>query len=184
ARDCGRSGARGCGGGCVPRTGGDAGEGGGDGLGGGVVELAGGPAVRQQEDVVGTGGGPRIVGDHDDGLAVVVDRGPQQSQHLATAGGVEVAGGLVRDDDVRVRDERAGDGDTLLLAARELVRTVVQAVGQSQPVDDATDESAVDRPSGQLRGQEDVLLRRHRGHQVEGLEDEADSVAALRGELC
>src|SRR5699024_12418611 len=35
----------------------------------------------------------------------------------------------------------------------------------------------------QLHWQQDVLLRIHRGHEVERLEDEADAVAADRGEF-
>ena len=41
--------------------------------------------------------------------------------------GVEVAGGLVGEDDGRAVDERAGDGDALALAAGELVGLVVHA---------------------------------------------------------
>ena len=38
---------------------------------------------------------------------------------------VEVAGRLVGQDDPRLADQRAGDGDPLLLAAGQLVRAVV-----------------------------------------------------------
>ena len=34
--------------------------------------------------------------------------------------GIEIAGGLVGEDDFRLPDERAGDSDALFLAAREL----------------------------------------------------------------
>ena len=43
---------------------------------------------------------------------------------------VEVAGRLVGQHDRRVVGERARDGDALLLAARELRRIVVRAIGQ------------------------------------------------------
>ena len=46
----------------------------------------------------------------------------QQRQHLLAGGAVEVAGGLVGDDQRRVGDQRARDGHALLLAARELAR--------------------------------------------------------------
>ena len=47
---------------------------------------------------------------------------------IAAPSGVEVAGGLVGQDDRRGADERAGDGDALALAAGELGRVVVEAV--------------------------------------------------------
>ena len=43
---------------------------------------------------------------------------------------VEVAGGLVGDDERRVGDDGAGDGDALLLAAGEFERIVLHAVGR------------------------------------------------------
>ena len=43
---------------------------------------------------------------------------------------VQVAGGLVGQQQARPADQRAGDGDALLLAARELVGQVVQPLAQ------------------------------------------------------
>ena len=45
---------------------------------------------------------------------------------------VEVAGGLVREDERRVRHQRSSDGHALLLAAGELGGLVVHAVAQAQ----------------------------------------------------
>ena len=47
---------------------------------------------------------------------------------------VEVAGRLVGQEDGRVGDERAGDGDALLLAAGELRGVVAFAAGQADVV--------------------------------------------------
>ena len=44
---------------------------------------------------------------------------------------VEVAGRLVGEEQRRLVHQRAGDGDALLLAAGELARQVVLAVGQA-----------------------------------------------------
>ena len=41
----------------------------------------------------------------------------QHAEHLAGRLGIEVAGRLVSEDEIRLVDERAGDGDALLLAA-------------------------------------------------------------------
>ena len=100
---------------------------------------------------------------------------------------VEVAGGLVGEDDVGVVDQRPGDRHALLLAAGELVGAVVEPVGEA------------DHP-GQLEGPLLVLLgdlaaalvgQRELDvlddgvllDQVVRLEDEADVAAPDLGEL-
>ena len=47
--------------------------------------------------------------------------------------GVQVSGGFVRKENRRIVDERAGDGDPLLLAAAQLRGQVVQALGKPDP---------------------------------------------------
>ena len=64
---------------------------------------------------------------------VVPSRAPQLGQQLqdaAAGGAVEVAGGLVGEQDRRPGGEGAGEGHPLLLAAGELARVVVAAVGE------------------------------------------------------
>src|SRR3954447_20603537 len=86
-----------------------------DGLRGRAPQLVHDPAVGQEQDPVGVTRRVRIVGDDDDGLAEPVDRLAEDAQHLAARAGVEVAGRLVAEDDVRAAGERAADGDALLL---------------------------------------------------------------------
>ena len=45
--------------------------------------------------------------------------------------GIEIAGGLVGEDERRVVGQHPGQGHTLLLADAQFARLVVQAVGQS-----------------------------------------------------
>ena len=59
------------------------------------------------------------MGDDDDGVAFGVD-GLEEVGDLFLGLGVELAGGLVGEDDVRVVDQGAGDGDALFLAAGHL----------------------------------------------------------------
>ena len=122
------------------------------------------------------------MGDHDDALAEFVDAGAQDVQHPAGGPGVEVAGGLVGEDDGGPPDQGAGAGHALGLPAGQLGGAVVQAVAQADGVDDPVEVVAVDPPAGDVQGQGDVLLRAQGGHQVEGLEDEADVLAAQPGE--
>ena len=58
------------------------------------------PSARNTHGV-GVGGGDRVVGDHHDGLAQLVDGAAQEAEDLGAGAGVEVAGGLVGEDDRR-----------------------------------------------------------------------------------
>ena len=98
---------------------------------------------------------------------------------------VEVAGGLVGQHQARVLGQGAGDGDALLLAARELVGKNIAPVGQAdalQQVEGAGGDVASTRPASSA-GQADVLEHGEGGDQVEELEDEAEVVAPEQGAL-
>ena len=75
----------------------------------------------------------RVLGDvglvrHEhDGDAALDVQPLKDAHHLDAGARIEVAGRLVRQQQRRVVDERARDGDALLLAARELVRMMVDA---------------------------------------------------------
>src|SRR5215210_302136 len=83
----------------------------------GVAQLVDYHAVGEEENTVGVRRRDRVVADHHDGLAELVDAAAQEAQHLGAAGRVEVAGGLVGEDDLRPAHERAGTRNALLLAA-------------------------------------------------------------------
>ena len=55
----------------------------------------------------------------------------KDAHHLDARPRVEVAGRLVGQEDRRLRDQRAGDRDALLLAARQLIRMVVGALAEA-----------------------------------------------------
>ena len=151
-------------------------------LGGRGLHVVDDPAVGQEHDGVGVGRGRRVVGDHDDGLAHVVDGLPHEGEDLAAAAGVEVAGRLVGEDDLGPAGQRPGHGDPLLLAARQLGRAVLQPVAEADGGDDPVEPAPVGLPAGQVEREGDVLGRRQRRQQVVGLEDEADAVAPQPGE--
>jgi hypothetical protein len=89
-------------------------------------------AVLDLEDAVGEVEDAVVVGDDDDG-AVRLDRDGAQQVHDAAAGaGVERRGRLVADDQPGIVDQRAGDGDALLLPAGQLAR---QALGKLADVE-------------------------------------------------
>ena len=70
------------------------------------------------------------VGDHDHGLAGPPGEAVEDLQHLAAGLEVEVAGGLVGEDQQRIVGQGAGDGHALLLAPGEAVRKALRPVGE------------------------------------------------------
>src|SRR6478752_5436774 len=73
------------------------------------------PAVAQQHDALGMGRDVRLVGHHDHRLPGRVQVG--EGLHDLLAGdAVEVAGGLVREEDGWIVHQRPGDGHALALA--------------------------------------------------------------------
>ena len=118
---------------------------------------------------------------HDDeALLEVVAELKQELVKLLGTGAVEVAAGLVGEDDGGVVDEGAGDGDALLLAPAHLVGLVVLPVGQAE-VFQELQGAAVRLVAGRFLDvgrQADVLQRRELGQEVVELEDEADGLVA------
>ena len=98
---------------------------------------------------------------------------------MATGLTVEVAGRLVREQDRRIHDGRAGESDTLALAARELLRQVGLALAEADRIEGGVDllPPFAARHVGEDHRQLDVLGRRQAPHEVERLKDETDVVA-------
>src|SRR3989344_6526197 len=70
-----------------------------------------------------------IMGRDNDGCAKFVDAF-QDFHNLVGVNGIQIPRRLVRDDDVRLVDDGATDGDPLLFPARELAREVRRLVGE------------------------------------------------------
>ena len=115
----------------------------------------------------------------------------QGLEHLLSGPAVEVAGGLVGDQDRRVQEERPGDRDALLLAARELRGPMAEAVGEAearQHSGGAVEELGpvgAERPPAELDHgrQHGVLQGGELGQQVIELEDEADLLVTQVGAM-
>ena len=127
--------------------------------GGGHVALD--MAGAQADDAVAAAGELEVVGDEDEGRAAVALQGEQEVDDRAARALVEVAGRLVGDQDRRVRRDRAGDRDALLLAARELGRVVVQPLAEADRPELASRPLEGVGGAGELQRQRDVLERRH-----------------------
>jgi len=142
-------------------------------------------AVAHGEGAVGDGGGFGVVGDHEDGLVELAAGLAEHGEDGIGVFRIEVAGGLVGEDDGRVGDEGAGDGDALLLAAGELVGAVVEAAGEAEEAGKAVEEGVIEGLSGlgDVVGDLDVAHGGEGGEEVEALEDEADAGAAEPGAI-
>ena len=66
--------------------------------------------------------------DQNNGHAFLFVEFPEEFQDFFTGLGVEVAGGLIREQDGGIIDEGPGNGHPLLLSAGELRGFVVQAI--------------------------------------------------------
>ena len=92
-------------------------------------------------------------------------------------------GRLVGEDQLRTRDERPGDRDPLLLAARQLARQLVEAIRHPHGRDDLVEPRLIGIPAGERQRQEHVLARAERRDQVVLLEDEPEPVASQQRQL-
>ena len=142
-------------------------------------------AFLEMERAPGALGRVRVVRHHDDGLAVVAVERLQQVENLVAGLAIEIARGLVAQQQRRIGDDGARDADALLLAAGELTRIVLGAIGQ--PDDFQRDARPLSplrlRQLRQQQRQLDVPLGRQHGQEVVELEDEADVLRAPLREL-
>ena len=99
--------------------------------------------------------------------------------------GVQVAGGLVAEQQAGRADQRTCDGHALPLAARQLARQEVGPVCQPHPLDRRHRPlaTATQRLVAVDLGQHDVFQHAAVRQQVERLEDEADAAASQAGPL-
>ena len=99
--------------------------------------------------------------------------------HRTAGSRIEVCRRLVGQYQRRTVHERARDRDALALAAGELARTASVLVGEADALHELVDPGAALGPAGRAEqeGILDVLACGQHGHEVEGLEDEAEAIA-------
>src|SRR5438309_3178215 len=124
-----------------------------------------------------------FVGDKDDGPGVLPIELREQLHDLDARCRVQVARGLVGQQDRGVGDQRAGDRGSLLLTARELGRLVVRPVGESNRLQSLHRPRPPVLRSGVDQRHLHVMKRRGPRDEVEALEDETDLSVANGGEL-
>jgi len=118
------------------------------------------------------------MGHHDHRLPVLVDGPADLGEQFGRGPGVEVAGRLVREDQVRPRDQGPRRRHPLLLPAGQLGRPVPEPVGDAQRAGQFGQPRLVGLLAAECQREGHVLPRGQRGHQVESLEHEADALTA------
>src|SRR5258708_3696347 len=123
----------------------------------------------------------RVVRHHQDGVAGVVQFAENLDDH-GFVGFVEIAGGLVGENDLRLIDQRARNRNALLLAAGELRGEMRQAVAQAHALQHFFSLLFV-RDAMEILRQHYIFKRREIRHQMKLLEDEADFFRAVTHQL-
>ena len=125
----------------------------------------------------------RAIMGHHDYCVASLGQGLQQIQDFSALFGVYRSCRFVREDDPGAVDQRPGDGDSLLFATGQFRRTVIEAVAETECLQDLLRPAMpLPRPKpGIGRRQFDVGHRGQRLQQVVGLEHEAEGVAPQDG---
>src|SRR5688572_10694734 len=87
-------------------------------------------AVAQANDPLGVGGYVVFVG-HDNDRSSFIVQTLEEREDFFAGHAVQVSGGFIRQDEVRIVHQAAGDGHSLLLAARELRGAMSQPLFES-----------------------------------------------------
>ncbi len=99
----------------------------------------------------------------------------QYFEHLLSRSAIQIAGGLVGEQNGGPGDEGAGQRHALLLTAGELNGIMIQAVGQTYPGQQFARPLRRFRPRARQFGrQQHIFLRRQRGYELERLKNEAN----------
>lgn len=148
-------------------------------------------AIFETNVALGRCGNDGIVGDEDDGDALITIQILEHLEDFLGGLGIEVAGGLIGKEDGGTIDESAGDGDALLLTTGELAWGVVHALAEADFAEEflaAIAGLAIRHARGGVgEGHDDLLEGAGAGEQVEVLKDKAhlavtDESAAIVGE--
>ncbi len=132
----------------------------------------------QPQNPVAAGSKVKVVRDQDQGGAQFAIELEQQFADRFRSVVVQIAGGLVGQQQPRAVNQRAGDGDTLLLATRKLTGIVMQTVLQPHAREQRTGSRVSITMAGDLQRECRILQRAEAGKEMEGLKDDPDAVAA------
>lgn len=142
-------------------------------------------AVADPADAVAGGEHFVVVGGADDGDAFFAVEGFHELDNFLTGFGVEVSGGFIGEDDAGRVGEGSGDGDALLLSAREFEGFIVEPVAEADALEDVGGflDGVFAAVATKCHREHDILQGAHDSDEVEGLKNVADAVATHPGLL-
>src|SRR5882762_8065985 len=131
--------------------------------------------IAHVNNLVAVSGSLGVVGNHQDGLAEFTIGLAQHTQHDLRVPGIEITGGLIREHNRGLIDQRPGQCHTLLFSPGKLGGPVNEARAEPKQVGDAGEVSRIKIAiAGDVASDFDVGARVKRGQQVEFLKDETD----------
>ena len=134
--------------------------------------------IAKAHESVGNGGGFLAVGGENRRSFLFASEALQNVEDQSAGGSVEIAGGLIGEEQLGRMYQSTSDGDALHLSTRKLVRI---AVAEAVEFDPAQPFVGGGTRIGDAREQErqfDIFIDGEGVKQLEGLKDEADFVAA------
>src|SRR5215472_7883448 len=142
--------------------------------------------IAHVDDAVAVCGRLGIVGNHQHRLTQLFVGLAKHVQDDLRILRVEIAGRLIGQHDGRLIDEGAGEGHSLLLAAAQFGRAVLQTLIDPQQTRDALDALTIGAAvamSGNVPCNLDVTFGRKRRQEIKLLEDKTDFAAAQAGTI-
>ena len=117
-----------------------------------------------------------VVRSHDDGCTTLLGEAVQELGDSQAILCIEVPRRLVGEDELGTTDEGAGDGDTLLLTAREFVGILIALCLKADILERLVDEALAFAASADTEGAQydiEVVMHGLVGQELEVLEDDA-----------
>ncbi len=129
-------------------------------------------AVSEFDATACVAGDVHVMGDHEDGVAGFVELAENVDDDFFVCL-VEVAGGLVSENEFGLIDERASDGDTLLFTTGKICGEMLEAITEADPLE-GFDGLRFVGDGVEILGEHDVFQRSEIRHEMKLLEDETD----------
>ena len=122
------------------------------------------------------------MGDHQHGTGLLTGKTLEQFHNFPTRAAVERRCRLIRKQQLRPGRQRTGDGHSLLLTTRKILRKLAEVILQAngtQPFPGLITASAVTESLKQISAHLHVLFGRETAEEVMALKNHADSAAQL-----
>jgi hypothetical protein len=135
-------------------------------------------SIAKAHESVGNGGGFLAVSGENRRSILFASEALQNVENQSAGGSVEIAGGLIGQEQPGRMYQSTSDRDALHLSSRKLMRIAVAEAVEFDPAQTLVGGGARIGDPGEQEGQFDIFVDREGVKELEGLKDEADFVAA------